>query len=405
MPEATPAAEVRSHPTLLPNAGELPSPAVATPAAEVPTLQPTDVGVERQVPAPPSTGKTRRWVLGAVAVAAAGALAVAGVRALRDGDARSQVVNGPTDVAPTPPSSPHPAPAESVAAVPPLPPPEAGGGTQPGGSEVANEPAKVEEPTPPRPSTGTLRVGADLPPGASVTVDGKSVVLGRRGILELPAGRRRIEVSAPGYQPASITLAIEAGRSRAWDLALTPVPKPPPPVVAQGPSTPPEAAGGGPNPRADTSEPAPAGPSPGKETGGYAATPTPPPPAAADPREGAAAAAAAIRAVVAGYARAIEGRSVAQMRELYPDMSPKNQNAWRDFITNTRDVRDLKAQFSARDIDASRTLAEAMVNGTITFRDYRNVVHTVRYNGRATLRNDSGRWRFVDIVETRTAQP
>jgi len=103
--------------------------------------------------------------------------------------------------------------------------------------------------------------------------------------------------------------------------------------------------------------------------------------------------------VVANYGRAIQARSVARMRELYPDMSRANQEAWAAFITNDHDVRDLKVQMSATDVDVRRTPAEARLAGTITFNDYRNAPHTVRYTGRAKFRDVGGQWRIADISE------
>jgi len=251
----------------------------------------------------------------------------------------------------------------------------------------------------PRDTTGTLRIGSELPPGATVTIDGVEAQLDRRGAIKLTLGDHQVVASAPGFQPAALTITIEPGSPQRWDPVLRPAPASPDPTEPSSDSA------SAPPPEQDARPPA----LPPDASGTPDRVDSVPTNAPADSAASASAAndaaATAIRAAVAGYASAIEGRSIAQMRQRYPEMPRERQDAWRSFFTNARDVLDVEVELTASDIDASGTSAEAVLNGTITFEDDQSAVHTVRYDARATLRSQRGRWHFVEIAETRTEEP
>lgn len=97
----------------------------------------------------------------------------------------------------------------------------------------------------PRPLTGRLRLDVEPADLLQVFVDG--IYVGTRADLgdaiDLPAGARRIEIRAPGYQTLVFDARIDAGREITYRGALEPVAgvrpatPPPPPVVPTGSKT------------------------------------------------------------------------------------------------------------------------------------------------------------------------
>lgn len=97
-----------------------------------------------------------------------------------------------------------------------------------------------------RPLTGRLRLDVEPADLLQVFVDG--IYVGTRADLgdaiEMPAGARRIEIRAPGYQTLVFDAQIDAERDITYRGALEPVadvrpvtPPPPPPVVPTGSKT------------------------------------------------------------------------------------------------------------------------------------------------------------------------
>ena len=101
-----------------------------------------------------------------------------------------------------------------------------------------------------------------------------------------------------------------------------------------------------------------------------------------------------INALVAAYARAIEGRDLPALRRLYPDMTSAQQQGFRDFFSFTR---SLKASLTVSSLQVDGASADAQLSGLYEYvtnagRDQRQPVSFV-----ATLRRGSEGWRFVSI--------
>jgi hypothetical protein len=105
---------------------------------------------------------------------------------------------------------------------------------------------QVEAP-PPAPTTGTLRVHADMP-NAQIAVDGETVgSLDERGVLslELPAGKHVVRAAGQAFAPAEEKLAVvEVGQTTQLELSIKPVvvdEEPPPPAAPPEVETAPQA--------------------------------------------------------------------------------------------------------------------------------------------------------------------
>ena len=161
---------------------------------------------------------------------------------------------------------------------------------------------------------------------------------------------------APTAAPATASAAVP----QAMPPAPVPAPTPAPVTVTPAPT------------------PAPA-PAP-------VAVPAPPPPPAAptvDPR-------AAVDQLIASYARAIESRSVAEMKRVYPGMTAAQQTGWEQFFQSARNIR---AHLSITRADVTDTNADLSVSGTYDF-DIGGRAQTQPANFRATATPDNGTWRL-----------
>ena len=118
-------------------------------------------------------------------------------------------------------------------------------------------------------------------------------------------------------------------------------------------------------------------------------TPTPaPPPRAVDPVP-------EIRSVVAAYAGAIEAKNLADLQRVYPGMTSLQQRGWEQFFQL---VRDVKAQLSIAKLDVSGGSADAQITGTYNYLNTSTGrAETQPVSFRASLRNDSGRWRISQV--------
>jgi len=112
--------------------------------------------------------------------------------------------------------------------------------------------------------------------------------------------------------------------------------------------------------------------------------PTPP----ADPRP-------EIGDLVSRYAAAVESGSLANLKQVYPGMTPLQQQGWEDFF---RLVRDVKADLALGRLDLSGATGEAQVAGTYTYLNT-STQRTERQpvSFRATLRRDGSAWRIAQI--------
>ena len=112
-----------------------------------------------------------------------------------------------------------------------------------------------------------------------------------------------------------------------------------------------------------------------------------------------------VQALVAEYERAINSRSLTQVREIYPHIPAEQAMQWRNLLDDRRNARDLRVRINMSDLESTRDTVKARLQGTITFRDYRNVPLTVSYDAVAVLRRDSTGWRFLSISEAFTRTP
>ena len=102
----------------------------------------------------------------------------------------------------------------------------------------------------------------------------------------------------------------------------------------------------------------------------------------------------AIAAVVGAYARAIGTREVAEVRRVYADMTPAQQEAWESFFSS---VRSMTATFDITSLNVDGNSAVAQLTGIYEYvsRTGRSERQPVSLN--ATLVRDGERWRIQAI--------
>jgi eukaryotic-like serine/threonine-protein kinase len=120
--------------------------------------------------------------------------------------------------------------------------------------------------------------------------------------------------------------------------------------------------------------------------------PTVSPPSAAAPPQPSAE--AEIAAVVQAYARAIDAKDIAELRRLYPDMTRTQQRGFEDFFGYTRSLRAL---LSIAGLQVDGANADARLSGNYEFITTAGKSDKQAVSFRATLRRESGVWRFVSI--------
>ena len=98
--------------------------------------------------------------------------------------------------------------------------------------------------------------------------------------------------------------------------------------------------------------------------------------------------------VVRSYARAIGTRSVAEVRRVYPDMTPAQQSAWESFFSS---VRSMTATFDIASLDVNGASAIARMTGSYEFvtRAGRNERQPASFE--ATFTRDGDRWRLQQV--------
>jgi hypothetical protein len=149
---------------------------------------------------------------------------------------------------------------------------------------------------------------------------------------------------------------------------------------------------------ATAAAPPPAYPSTAAAASGSPPSATPP----ASPDAAAESAAARIRETVTGFVRSIEARDVKQIQRLYPDASKEWLAQWGPFMTDRRDVKDLRASivdFGQPEI----TGASSRVRFTILLEwsDLRNARQQQRLNMNASLRGEGDVWTIRSLQSER----
>jgi hypothetical protein len=183
------------------------------------------------------------------------------------------------------------------------------------------------------------------------------------------ARRERPAITQPVTQPSAAAESLTAPA-----VAAPEVPTPSQPVEST-PPTPPEP------PAAPVAAPKPA--------------PAPTPSAAPAPPPRPADAGAEIRGIVADYARAIESKSLSELRRVYPGMTDPQARGWEQFFQL---VRDVKAQLSVAKLDVSGAVATARITGAYNYLNTstgRAENQPVAFQ--AVLKNESGRWRIIEV--------
>jgi serine/threonine protein kinase len=181
------------------------------------------------------------------------------------------------------------------------------------------------------------------------------------------AARRSEKPKQQRPAPAETTAAVVPDERPAAPAAV------PPPQVAETTTAPaPQVNAPAPAPaRAPTAAPAPA--------------PTPPP---VDPTP-------EIRRVIGDYSNAIEAKSLADLRRVYPSMTSLQQRGWEQFF---QIVRDVDAKLSVGQLDVDKDTAGAQVTGTYTYRNTstgRTEQQPVAFH--ASLKKTAGQWLISQI--------
>ena len=102
-----------------------------------------------------------------------------------------------------------------------------------------------------------------------------------------------------------------------------------------------------------------------------------------------------LRAVVAQYARAIESKSLSDLRRVYPGMTSPQQRGWEQFFQL---VRDVKADLTLERLDLASGAADAQVTGMYTYLNTstgRQERQPVSFH--ASFKNQGGVWRIVQV--------
>jgi serine/threonine protein kinase len=102
-----------------------------------------------------------------------------------------------------------------------------------------------------------------------------------------------------------------------------------------------------------------------------------------------------IRRVIGEYSGAIESQSLADLRRVYPGMTPLQQRGWEQFF---QVVRDVKAKLSVAQLDVANDTAAAQITGTYTYLNTstgRTEQQPVSFH--AALRREGAQWRISQV--------
>ncbi len=123
-----------------------------------------------------------------------------------------------------------------------------------------------------------------------------------------------------------------------------------------------------------------------------ALTPAPPPPAAPVSH------AAEIRQALGGYAAAINARSLAQLRAVFPGIKADQEARWKDLFSN--EIEQLSATTTVRSLEERGDVADVAFLLTLVFKPKRDQPQTTRIGSVATLRLENGAW-IITSLQTR----
>jgi hypothetical protein len=104
-----------------------------------------------------------------------------------------------------------------------------------------------------------------------------------------------------------------------------------------------------------------------------------------------------VRQLLADYERAIDQRSLAGLKALYPTMPAQRERDWSDLFGD--EVKDLKASVTLTGLDLAATPAEAYFDLVLSFKPDRGKPRNFKIRNRATLRQDPAGWRIVTLQE------
>ncbi len=221
---------------------------------------------------------------------------------------------------------------------------------------VASDAPAPRTDTAPQPSAGGATVQAPAlsrpEPGAARTAE------------------RAAAATTSGSGPAS-------GAARSTDTPSVSAPVPAPPSASAATAPPPQATAPVPQQTALPSPPP------------AAAAPAPPAPPAppADPRP-------EIEQLVATYARAIESRSVAEIRRVYPGLTGTQQQSWEQFFQSVRSVR---ARLGITRLDVGEGTAELAVSGGYDYDAGTGRTQHQDVTFRATAAQEGGAWKLRTV--------
>ena len=102
----------------------------------------------------------------------------------------------------------------------------------------------------------------------------------------------------------------------------------------------------------------------------------------------------AITTVVRSYARAIGTREVAEVRRVYPGMTPAQQSAWESFFGS---VRSMTANFDISSLDVTGPSAVAKMTGSYEFVTRAGRAERQPASFEATFVRDGDRWRLQQV--------
>jgi serine/threonine-protein kinase len=236
--------------------------------------------------------------------------------------------------------------------------------------------APAASPAPATPSPGPSGAGEAAPTGAPAAAT--------------PSG---VAAQPPRPQPSAPAASVTGREPRAGAASVAAVPSAAPPprradsTAAPGAAAPPaQAPAPSPTPANTVQVAAPLAPAPAP-VGSQGAPPTSAPPAAAsDPRP-------EIEQLVAAYARAIEARSVSEVRRVYPGLTASQQQGWERFFQSARTVR---ARLAITSLDVNGAVASLSVSGAY---EYEAGAGPQRQsvNFAATAVRDADGWRLQSV--------
>lgn len=99
--------------------------------------------------------------------------------------------------------------------------------------------------------------------------------------------------------------------------------------------------------------------------------------------------------MIGEYSGAIESQSLADLRRVYPGMTPLQQRGWEQFF---QVVRDVKAKLSVAQLDVANDTAAAQITGTYTYLNTstgRTEQQPVSFH--AALRREGAQWRISQV--------